>query len=202
MTNKSIWKYANPPFDIISKEFADNKEFQKQYNNSLIILFIILSIFLQIPFAVLLFIIAYIYLEQTKLKPDFINSILFKIDYAQLQYLEKKWKIVINTPLKNKIIEVEKMSKSYQNSFKTQSSWKDSQYNLSNKKESQAQTQDGEKQYNNINESKINQTSNTQKTSDIVWNQEKETSRYRSNRKSIFDDYVSVRDSFSNSKKR
>lgn len=196
MKRFSFWKYALSPYDIITREYSWNNDFHKMSMNILIIMSIVCFMFFTIFFiiwsVIMLGMISF--QEKNKKIATITWIILYWFDTIVIRNLEKRWKIKIPKRLKsqmptNKMIQADLQSVSRKpSSYKAK--WKkEISYDSSQKKS----TWEIEFDFDFSSSDDITSSNNNQQSKDKPDIREKA---------SIFDEYVSVRESFKNIKKR
>lgn len=190
MNNFSFWKYADAPYDMISREFASNKAFQKTSKKVLIIAWIVGIFFLTtvIMFFIAIFFLFFILTAQKNSKHK--SLLLYWIDYAIMKQLEKTWKIHLSEDFKFRLLTREFIQDDFSVHLKQNSNiQKDSQ-----KKDTQTNSTFSNERVK-FDKRKFETSNHTQTK---TWEKTKTSDK----RSSVFDSYVSVRESFKKIKNR
>lgn len=192
MNNFSFWKYADAPYDMISKEFAGNRAFQKSSIKVLIIAWILLS-FILTTFIILIAVIVFlVFFLSNKKNSKYKSVLLYWMDYAIMKQLETTWKIHLSEDFKFRLLRKEFI----QDEFSIHLEQNPTPQSYSREQEIETKpitkTQNTDFDFNRPEKLGINQAK--LKTS--------KENKNNNSRKSVFDDYVSVRESFKKIKNR
>lgn len=186
MNNFSFWKYADAPYDMISREFSSNKAFQKSSRQLLIIAWVLGIVFLTAYIMLVIAIVFLFVILNTQKNSKHKSLLLYWIDYAIIKRLEKNWKIHLSEDFKFRLLTKEFIQDDVLLGLKQNPT--PQSYSREQEIETKPipKTQNTDFDFNRSEKLGINQAK--LKTS--------KENKNNNSRKSVFDDYVSVRESF------